>query len=110
MGADAAETLTRHEYARVQIFRRQDTTTILTFSQHGTPRTLELAGDPKNVLRKSGMLDYLDNNSTVSSYEIERALQEAVKTTERVMVLDTSETDPRQRVDWILHKGTQPPG
>ena len=110
LGADSAETLTRHEYTRVQIFRRQDTTTILTFSQHGTPRTLELAGDPKNVLRKSGMRDYLDNNSTVSSYEIERALQEAVKTTEKVMVLDTGETDPRERVGRILHRGTQPPG
>ena len=109
LGADAAETLKRHEYARVQIYQRQDATTILTFPRHGKPRTLEIAGDPETAIRKSGMQDYLDNNSTVSSYEIERALQEAVKKTATVLVLDTGEDDPRERVDRILHKSAQAP-
>ena len=109
LGADAAETLARHEYTRVQIHQRGTETTVLTFPRHGNPRTLKIIGSPDTATRKSGMQDYLDNNTTVSSCEITQALHKAATNTGTTLVLDTADDDPAERVRGLLRENDKKP-
>ena len=107
IGTEAAEALTRHEYVRVQIHRLENTTMVLAVPRHGTPRSLKMDGEPKQAICKSGMQDYLDNNTTVSSFEVEQALQRLIDRNATGLVLDTTDDDPRERVDRILRNAVQ---
>ena len=76
MGLDAARALHKHEYTRVQ--------------------TME--NDPEAALRNSGIAEYLDANSTVSSYEVERALHVLGQPAETRLLMDTDDDDPGERI------------
>lgn len=93
MGRDAARALRKHEYERVQIHRTRDGITVLTFPRHGTPRALTHGPDARRALMTSGIAEYLDANSTVSSYEAEKALNALAARNETGSVLDTGDAD-----------------
>ena len=80
-----------------------------TFPRHGNPRTLKIIGSPDTATRKSGMQDYLDNNTTVSSCEITQALHKAATNTGTTLVLDTADDDPAERVRGLLRENDKKP-
>ena len=98
MGLDAARALHEHEYTRVQIYAAGNGIIILTVPRHGTPRTATMENDPEAALRNSGIAEYLDANSTVSSYEVEKALHVLGRPAETRLLLDTDDDDPRERI------------
>ena len=93
MGIDAAEALRQHEYTRVQIYKTRNGISILTLGRHGTPRVMSTTGDPGRALRDSGIGEYLDANSTVSYYEVQKALEALTERQEEGLVLDTEGGD-----------------
>ena len=97
MGLDAAKSLQDHEYERVQVYRTDEGIVIRTFPRHGTPGTMQQGHDPRAALRDSGIGKHLDANTTVSSYEVERALTELARTGKSGLVLDTGDENPRAR-------------
>lgn len=97
MGLDAAHILRQHEYVRVQIFRTRDGITVLTVPRHGTPRATSSSDDARTALRDLGISEYLDTNSTVSSYEVEKALDALTRRREEGLVLDSGDDEPRDR-------------
>lgn len=98
LGLDAARALHEHEYTRVQIYAVENGIVILTVPRHGTPRTTTMENDAEAALRDSGIAEYLDANSTVSSYEVEKALHALGRPTEARLLLDTGDDDPRERI------------
>ncbi len=98
MGSDAARTLHDHEYQRVQIHRTRDGIVVLTFPRHGTPRALEHGHDIGAAMKETGIGEYLDANGTVSSYEVEKALNKLARGGETGLVLDTGGSDPTDRM------------
>lgn len=97
MGLDAARALHEHEYTRVQVYAAENGTIILTLPRHGTPRTT-MENDAEVALRDSGIAEYLDANSTVSSYEVEKALHVPGRPAETRLLLDTDDEDPTERI------------
>lgn len=98
MGLDAARALHEHEYTRVRVYAAGNGIVILTVPRHGTPRTRTMENDAEAALRDSGIAEYLDANSTVSSYEVEKALHAIGRPTETRLLLDTGDEEPRERV------------
>lgn len=101
MGLAAAATLRQHEYVRIQIFKTRDGIAILAVARHGTPRATSWSGDAGAALRDAGISEYLDSNSTVSSYEVEKALDQLARSREEGLVLDTTDTEPGDRIRTI---------
>ena len=93
MGIDAAEALRQHEYTRVQIYKTRNGISVLTLGRHGTPRVTSSTGDASRALRDSGIGEYLEANSTVSSYEVQKALEALTESQEEGLVLDTEGGD-----------------
>lgn len=109
MGTDAARTLRNHEYERVQIHRTEDGILVLTFPKHGTPRALDHGHDIDAAIRETGIGEYLDANSTVSSYEVEKTLASLAEKSETGLVLDTADADPGDRKQATAHGDVERP-
>ena len=63
-----------------------------------------IIGSPDTATRKSGMQDYLDNNTTVPSCEITEALHKAATNTGTTLVLHTADDNPAERVRGLLRE------
>ena len=93
MGIDAAEALRQHEYTRVQIYKTRNGISVLTLGRHGTPRVTSTTENASRALRDSGIGEYLEANSTVSPYEVQKALEALTERQEEGLVLDTEGGD-----------------
>jgi hypothetical protein len=114
MGRDAAEAIRRHEYTRVQIYITATGIAIVTVARHGRPRTRSYENpDPAEVLRVSGIGEYLDANATSSGYEVEKTLEGMRENRTEGLIVeigrDTTEGEIVVRGQGGPAGGTQPP-
>lgn len=103
MGLAAAASIARHEYTRVQVYGVPDGITVLTMTEQG-PRTTHWRETAAAALRNSGIGEYLDSNCTISSYEVEKAIEELADKGGHGLVVDTGDDDPGKRTRGIINR------